>query len=229
LTDAPALPGEVTDVGYTPAQTLTYEQWEFGFDFLRSVNRSVMWYLGDMINYGEKKWGDKYTQAMDASNYDYDTCYRAAYVASKFPQDRRRADLSWNHHRALVDLGPERQDVLLEHASDEGLSVQGLKDLRKDLEKKFNVPAEIYRLGNKTRAKIRQLFDDGVEVGETSHWNEEISAVRGTRWLKMEVAVTLVDEFDAPVGTPELSERLERIEESPQKEPVPESPPQQEA
>jgi len=188
-----------------------------------------MWYLGDMINYGEKKWGDKYTQAMDASNYDYDTCYRAAYVASKFPQDRRRADLSWNHHRALVDLGPERQDVLLEHASDEGLSVQGLKDLRKDLEKKFNVPAEIYRLGNKTRAKIRQLFDDGVEVGETSHWNEEISAVRGTRWLKMEVAVTLVDEFDAPVGTPELSERLGRIEESPQKEPVPESPPQQEA
>ena len=171
MTDAPALPGEVTDVGYTPAQTLTYEQWEFGFDFLRNVNRSVMWYLGDMINYGEKKWGDKYTQAM--------------------------------------------------HASDEGLSVQGLKDLRKDLEKKFNVPAEIYRLGNKTRAKIRQLFDDGVEVGETSHWNEEISAVRGTRWLKMEVAVTLVDEFDAPVGTPELSERLEQIEESPPQEPEP--------
>lgn len=214
LTEAPALPGTVTEVGYQPAVSLTYDQWEFGFNFLRSINRSVMWYLGDMINYGESKWGEKYTQAMDASNYDYDTCYRAAYVASKFPHERRRSDLSWNHHRALVDLGPERQDVLLDHAASESLSVQKLKDLRKDLEKKFNVPADIYRLGNKTRAKIRQLFDDGVPEGETSQWVEDISAVRGTRWLRMKVSVTLIDEFDAPDYSVGLVERLSKIDES---------------
>lgn len=95
---------------------------------LRQIERSVMWWIGDWLNFGERKYGEAYAQAIDATEWPYQTLANAAYVANRVEFSRRRENLSWSHHAEVASLPPEEQSQWLEKAKSSSLSVMRLRD-----------------------------------------------------------------------------------------------------
>jgi len=80
------------------------------------VANAEMW-LGDLLNYGEAAYGEKYSQAIDATGLSYSTLANVASVAKRVPISRRREDLTFGHHEAVAKLEPQQQVDWLEHAA----------------------------------------------------------------------------------------------------------------
>ncbi len=109
------LPGTVSSVGLLLPDALTFNEWVSVGDRLKSVEHSIMWWLGDWLRYGERRYKDTYKEAMDTTDYSYSTLAHAKWVAEQFPEFcRRRQNLSWSHHQEAAELTPEHRDGFLD-------------------------------------------------------------------------------------------------------------------
>lgn len=67
------LSGTLTATGYHLPDGLTFDQWASEGAVLLSMARSCMWWVGDWIRYGERRYGEKYRRAMErAIQHGYD-------------------------------------------------------------------------------------------------------------------------------------------------------------
>ena len=93
-----------------------------------SVSRSVMWWIGDWLRFGERRWGEMYAQAVDDTRRQYQQLADAKWVAEKFDDfSCRHENLSWSHHREVAGLASDKRDELLDLAEREGLSTRELR------------------------------------------------------------------------------------------------------
>ena len=90
---------------------------------------SRLWWFGDWCNFGERKYGEKYSQALEASDYERSTLRQASWVARQIEMSRRLDNLSWSHHLEVAALEPEDQDRWLNRADKEQLSSRDLRGL----------------------------------------------------------------------------------------------------
>lgn len=99
----------------------TIEEWEEGASQLVAMQRNVPWWLGDMVLWGEAKWGDELWQAvpLDASISLLERC---AGVSKKYQPEDRFPSLSWTHHVIALRIKDKvaRRSVL-RHAEREGM------------------------------------------------------------------------------------------------------------
>lgn len=114
------------------ARELTYEEWENVGDELFRVDQAWQWWVGDWINYGEKKYGQTYEQALALTDKSYGTVRNAATVAGEFALSRRR-DISFSHHQAVQGLEADQQDTILDQAEREGKPRQWVRDRVKEI------------------------------------------------------------------------------------------------
>jgi hypothetical protein len=98
---------------------IEFEQWERIGEFLWTLEEGVQWWLGDWLNFGERKYGETYAQAADTLPYRVETLHNAAYVAAQFEISSREENLSWGHHKAVVGLEDKDRKELLEKAKSE--------------------------------------------------------------------------------------------------------------
>jgi len=110
---------ELRKIGLVFERDLPYEQWEAIGERLRFMRDGVQWWLGDWVNYGEPKYGEKYAQALEATDYEYRTLIQFAYVAQHVQMWVRNHNLSWAHHKAVASLDSEDQAQLLAEAERE--------------------------------------------------------------------------------------------------------------
>lgn len=122
-----ALPGKVTSLSLELPADLPYEQWRGIGETLRGVERSLMWWIGDWLRYGEKRYGETYREAEAATGAAYQTLANAKLVAERVEISRRRENLSWSHHAEVAGVTPAQADALLTRAAAEGLSVRALR------------------------------------------------------------------------------------------------------
>lgn len=117
-------------VGWTPDKDLSYEEWNEIGQGLARVGAAVNWWIGDWINYGEPKYGKKYTQALEifAEQYEYNMLARMASVSKRVDFSIRILKLSWNHHFEIAKLDEEAQVELLDLAVRNHLSVRELRE-----------------------------------------------------------------------------------------------------
>lgn len=95
---------------------LTYDRWRGMARPLGLMARASMWWLGEWVNFGERRYGDTYSQALNDTGLPYSTLSNAARVARAFPDIRRRKSLSWGHHGEVAALPPEQADAFLDAA-----------------------------------------------------------------------------------------------------------------
>jgi N6-adenosine-specific RNA methylase IME4 len=110
--------------------TLTFERWTEIGKVLGRIGRAHQWWIGDWLNYGERAYGEKYAQAMDATGLEYGTVANCAYVAGRIELSRRRESLTFAHHQELAPLELTEQDAWMERAELEALT---RNDLRREL------------------------------------------------------------------------------------------------
>jgi hypothetical protein len=129
-TDRPAgagTSGALMRVGWSPAADIDLAEWSAVGRRLGEIGRCSQWWLGDWINYGNVKFGERYSRAARLTGYDVQSLMNMVYVASRFEIYRRRENLSWSHHATVAALDVEGQEQWLTRASAEGLSVADLR------------------------------------------------------------------------------------------------------
>lgn len=118
---------DITPVSWTPVEPMSFEDWSAAGANLQSIARSVNWLVGDWLAYGEKQYGETYTQAIEATGLEVQSLMNIASVARRVNPASRRRELSWSHHEAVASLEPAEQDQWLQEAEREGYTVKRLR------------------------------------------------------------------------------------------------------
>ena len=115
------LPGTFTATSLQIQGHLPFEQWVRVGEALRQLrDSSLRWWLGDWLNYGERGYGEEYTQAVDQFDYMRGSLHNMAWVCRVIEPSRRREGVSFAHHQEVAGLAPDEQDRLLAEAEKQG-------------------------------------------------------------------------------------------------------------
>lgn len=93
---------QFTEVSWQPKNGITWEQWVEAGSTLQQIHKSVRWWIGDWLNFGDSKFGEKYAQAVDELGISRDSLIDYAYVARSVPANLRNPLLSWSCHKAVA-------------------------------------------------------------------------------------------------------------------------------
>lgn len=116
---------EVTRTGLSIPEGIEFERWEEIGKQLKLIEGSVLWWIGDWLNYGESKYGETYSQALEATDYSYDTLKQAKRVSARYEMGNRLPNLSWLHHRDA--LGADDPLAALAWASENNASAAEMR------------------------------------------------------------------------------------------------------
>lgn len=130
----------MTRMGLEPIGEPTFDQWIRCGEFIKNANGAVHFWIGDWMNYGEQKWGEMYTQAIDETGYSYGTLANDKWVASRVDPSRRREHLSFAHHQEVADLMPEDQEELLKVAEDQKLNSKTFRTFVRSYKMHLDLP-----------------------------------------------------------------------------------------
>ena len=65
---------------------------------------AVQWWLGDWLNYGEPAYGEKYSQALEATGIPLATLEQYSYVARNIQTLRRHKNVTFSVHSDAARL-----------------------------------------------------------------------------------------------------------------------------
>jgi hypothetical protein len=117
----------MSSVGCELGDSLDLEAWIRLGMRLGTIGRASAWWIGDWVNYGNARFGEKYSRAARVTGYDVQSLMNMALVSSKFQISRRREKLSWSHHAELAALPEDEQERWLDQAERTRLSVHALR------------------------------------------------------------------------------------------------------
>ncbi len=109
-------------------------------ELISTMRTSALWWWGDALAYGEQKYGEMYSQALEESDYNYGTLRNAKFVSERMPLLSRLNNLTWTHHAEIannVDDKGERSKWLRKAAED-GMSTSQLRKAIRDSKKEIN-------------------------------------------------------------------------------------------
>ena len=141
-------------------EDVTYEQWEnIGYELAR-VGKGWQWWVGDWINFGEKKYGETYKAAIEATGLAYGVCRNIASVCGRFELSRRHDSLSFKHHAEVQGLDASEQDELLAEAESSGLSCS---EVRKRVRAIKQLNASDVDRGDAEEIELEEMQESGSE------------------------------------------------------------------
>jgi len=106
---------------YTPVSLdlpidLDYDEWAHRGKMLLLLERATAWWIGDWLLYGERTYGERYAQAVEATGKTPEALRKYMWVAERMTPDRRREALTFGHHDAVAALPPAEADAILDEA-----------------------------------------------------------------------------------------------------------------
>jgi hypothetical protein len=96
---------------------------------LKTMSKSVQFWIGDWVNFGERKYGDKYKEALEITGLKYETLMNISSVCANVGTSLRNENLTYNHHVAVAKLSPKQQEKFLKQAEEEQMPVSKLRNL----------------------------------------------------------------------------------------------------
>jgi hypothetical protein len=94
----------INSTGIEFREELTFEEWDELGQKLAPVGKTIGFIIGDWINYGEKRWGDKYEEALNRTGLEYGTLRNYAHVARKVDLSLRNDKLGYHVHATVAKL-----------------------------------------------------------------------------------------------------------------------------
>jgi N6-adenosine-specific RNA methylase IME4 len=118
-----------------------YEVWESVGENLKKISGAVQLWLGDWLNFGERAYGQKYSQAMDESYYEYGSLANYASTAKRTSDARKLTTgltLPISHWKQLATLETKEQVLFAEKSIKGNWTVLELRDAIRDKKKLSN-------------------------------------------------------------------------------------------
>ncbi len=98
-----------------------FEVWRAVTSQLVKAEKSIRWWVGDALRFGERKYGEMYAEAVEVTGYSYGTLANSVYVANKYPQSSLRNEkCTFRQHEITASLEPEERAEVLEKAAEHG-------------------------------------------------------------------------------------------------------------
>jgi hypothetical protein len=128
---------------------------------MKGVRNCTLWWIGDLLLFAERAYGEKYAQLLDATDFEYSTLRNVCYVVTHVAPGTRRKELTFWHHQEIAALTPDKQKKFLKIAVEQHLSVAALRALIKDKpqDSKPN-RAETFELALRSILKLAQQSKD---------------------------------------------------------------------
>jgi hypothetical protein len=123
---------EIQELGLKVDREITWAQWKKLGRVVGSTVKVGPWLLGDWVNFGESKWGEKYAQAVDETGLSPERLRVCSWVSNRYPRARRRTELSFEAHREFAyESDDSRQDELLQMAVDNGMDSKEIREWKR--------------------------------------------------------------------------------------------------
>lgn len=180
--------------GLEPIGTPSLEQWLECGEFLKRAKGAVHFWIGDWLNYGEKRWGEKYLEAIEATGYDYGTLRNDKWVAARVDLSRRHDKLSFDHHATVADLEPDEQDRLLTEAEKQNFDSKPFRNYVSQQQLGYN-PGALVKNKKQTVESITHINDQLLELLENYNFDELTSEERDllfSQFKKTKTAIEMV-------------------------------------
>lgn len=118
---------DFNSTGLEISENTPFESWIKIGESLKSANKTLQWWIGDWLNFGERKYGEKYTQVLEAVDYENKTLRDFKWVSGAVKLSVRNDNLSFNHHRLVAKLEEKEQSKWLLKAEQEDWSTREFK------------------------------------------------------------------------------------------------------
>lgn len=184
--------GELTSVSYQPPESLSFDQYQYELGTTIGWQRIVNWVIGDLIRFGEDKWPDRYTQAIELTGKSDQHLYNVVWVSKVWKPEHRRADVSWSHHLELSGIRDENQRLYwINRAAEEGWTREELRNARKQIKEHEALDKPTVVIPDDTHHNIRAAIADFVSIlaVQVPKTTQEIELE--TDWGKIEVVLRL--------------------------------------
>lgn len=103
------------------------DEWQRIADELTQMQRSINWWLGDLIVYGEAQIGDEIYQFFP-EGVSESLLSRCAAVSRAYPSGERNPYVSWTHHYLAMNLPATTRNAALHRAVADGLDTGAFKN-----------------------------------------------------------------------------------------------------
>ena len=162
--------GAVSAKGLHLPPDLPWEQYESLAVMFGQLHRTSSWLIGDLLNFGEKRYGEKYVQAASLTGLSEHTCMNIASVCKYVPYSRRRDELSFSIHAEVAYKEPHEQVEWLKQASEQRWTRQQLRlAMRGEL-------AELVQVTGPLHAEILPLAVESIVCPNCGHQIGEVNA-----------------------------------------------------
>jgi N6-adenosine-specific RNA methylase IME4 len=139
---------ELTKTNLSFKRDVSKNKWMDVFKALKQVEGCVQFWIGDCLAYREQRWG-MYDDIAEETGYETETLRQYKRISENVKSGTRVPELSFMHHREVASLTTEKQELFLNKAAKEKLSVRELREeiRRIDIEEKIvDFPTGKYRI-----------------------------------------------------------------------------------
>jgi hypothetical protein len=110
-------------------------EWKGPLEFALWCQRAGPWWIGDMLNAGEDRFGETFSQMCEGA-VSAEMLNRYASVARRVPLENRRPGLSWSAHAVTARLPHDVQQNLLLEAERKGWTTDELREKVREITRK---------------------------------------------------------------------------------------------
>lgn len=125
----------LTSTSLSIKENTPIEDWIKCGEILRKISGATQWWIGDWINFGEGKYGEMYSQALEKTDYELHSLQNIAYTARNIESSLRRENVPFSYYKQLASV--ENKEKILEKI--EGGDISSDRELRQEI-KKINSP-----------------------------------------------------------------------------------------
>lgn len=119
----------ISDVGITFTEDIPFNDWSRLMETLSRMETAFQFAIGDALIYGQAAYGEKYSQAMEATGHSYQALANYCWVSKSVPIGVRQPGLSWTHHRVVAKLPVDQQESMLITATHNNLTIDELAEI----------------------------------------------------------------------------------------------------
>jgi hypothetical protein len=119
-------PFHFTSVGVRFSGKPELPEWKGPLQFALWCQRAGPWWIGDLLNAGEDRFGESFSQMCEGA-VSAEMLNRYASVARRVPIENRVASLSWTAHSMVARLPLDVQKRLLQEAGRQGWTSDELR------------------------------------------------------------------------------------------------------
>jgi hypothetical protein len=165
-----------------------FDEWVKCGDFIQKANKSVHFWLGDWLNFGEGAYGEEFAQEIDEVKFKYQTLQNDKWVAKRIAPSRRRESISFSHHAEVADLEPDEQEEMLTLAVEKNLPLSQFRKTVRHFKLKLDAPElsdeQLKPTDPKVFEDVQKVIDSSIATVEMlENMNIEVLDPSARDWL----------------------------------------------